>query len=64
MKMYELYEGQNYIYCVLEPYNGGKAGFLKLRPAFAKNTEIWKVYGDGLFGDNLSDSKCFEVSCW
>lgn len=24
MNMYELYEGQNYIYCVLEPYYGGQ----------------------------------------
>ena len=24
MQMHELYEGQNYIYCVLEPYYGGQ----------------------------------------
>ena len=24
MTMHELYEGQNYIYCVLEPYYGGQ----------------------------------------
>jgi hypothetical protein len=29
LKMMELYEGQNYIYCVTDAYTGGKYGIIK-----------------------------------